>query len=99
MLIPHLIGTSSGFGRELVASALARGERVIATARSIEKISSFRSLPGASPSRLALMRLDVAESAENIQRIVDQAVSIWGRIDVVVNNAGLGMKSVLEEGG
>ncbi|KIP06171.1 hypothetical protein PHLGIDRAFT_36076 [Phlebiopsis gigantea 11061_1 CR5-6] len=94
-----ITGTSSGFGKELVTSALARGDRVIATARSLEKIKHFNSLPEASPSRLALLRLDVADSPENIQRTVERAIAIWGRIDVVVNNAGLGMKSVLEEGG
>lgn len=92
-------GTSSGFGKQLVASVLARGDCVIATARSIEKIKGFQSLPGACPSRLALLRLDVTDSIENIQRIMDHALTLWGRIDVVVNNAGLGMKSVLEEGG
>ena len=92
-------GTSSGFGKELVASVLARGDRVIATARSIEKIKAFWALPGASPSRLALLRLDVADSAESIQRTMDHALTLFGRIDVVVNNAGLGMKAVLEEGG
>lgn len=46
-----------------------------------------------------MLRLDVSDTVENIQRVVDCAISIWGRIDVVVNNAGLGMKSVLEEGG
>lgn len=45
------------------------------------------------------MRLDVTDSAETIQKIMDMALSVWGYIDVVVNNAGLGMKSVLEEGG
>ncbi|EKM60033.1 uncharacterized protein PHACADRAFT_250900 [Phanerochaete carnosa HHB-10118-sp] len=94
-----ITGTSSGFGKQLVASVLARGDRVIATARSIEKIKSFSSLPEASPSRLALLKLDVSDTAESIQRTVNHALSIWGRIDVVVNNAGLGMKSVLEEGG
>ena len=97
-LITTCAGTSSGFGKQLVTSVLARGDRVIATARNIEKIKHFQSLPDAS-SRLALLRLDVSDSAENIQRIVEYAISIWGRIDVVVNNAGLGMKSVLEEGG
>lgn len=78
---------------------LARGDRVVATARSVDKIKSLCSLPGASPSRLALLKLDVTDSIESIQRTMNHAISIWGRIDVVVNNAGLGMKSVLEEGG
>lgn len=72
---------------------------MIATARTIEKIKAFWRLPGANSSNLALLRLDVSDSPEKIQRVVDHAMSIWGRIDVVVNNAGIGMKSVLEEGG
>lgn len=78
---------------------LARGDRVIATARSLEKIKIFWTLPDAHPSRLHLLRLDIADTPANIQKVMDQALSIWGRIDVVVNNAGIGMKSVLEEGG
>ena len=98
--LPILItGTSSGFGKALVSSVLARGDLVIATARSIEKIKSFYSLAGARASNLQLLRLDISESPEKIQRVIDHALSIWGRIDVVVNNAGIGMKSVLEEGG
>lgn len=94
-----MLGTSSGFGKALVSSVLARGDRVIATARSIEKIKIFYSLPGARTSNLQLLRLDISESPEKVQRVIDHALSIWGRIDVVVNNAGIGMKSVLEEGG
>lgn len=78
---------------------LARGDRVIATARSLNKIKPFWSLPGASPSNLQLLPLDVSDTPDKIQRTMDHAISIWGSIDVVVNNAGLGMKSVLEEGG
>lgn len=92
-------GTSSGFGKALVASVLARGDRVIATARTLEKIKAFWSLPGARSSNLHLLRLDVSESPEKIQAVIDRALAVWGQIDVVINNAGLGMKSVLEEGG
>lgn len=93
------LGTSSGFGKRLVASVLARGDLVIATARSIDKLQSFYSLPGAHPSRLHLLRLDITDSIENIQRIIDEARSVWGRIDVLVNNAGYGLKATIEEGG
>lgn len=99
LILTKRSGTSSGFGKHLVASVLARGDRVIATARCLEKVKLFWTLPNAHPSCLHLLRLDVTDSPANIQKIMDQAVSIWGRIDVVVNNAGLGMKAVLEEGG
>lgn len=94
-----LLGTSSGFGKRLVASILNRGDRVIATARSLEKIQSLRSLPGANPSTLHLLRLDITDSIETIQHVVGDALSVWGRIDVLVNNAGYGMKATIEEGG
>ena len=94
-----MLGTSSGFGKALVGSVLARGDRVIATARSLEKLKIFWTLPNAHPSSLHLLRLDVSDTPANIQKVMDQALAVWGRIDVVVNNAGLGMKSVLEEGG
>ena len=65
----------------------------------MEKIKIFWTLPGAHSTTLHLLKLDVADSPANIQRVIDQALSVWGRIDVVVNNAGLGLKGVLEEGG
>lgn len=99
LIVVLLSGTSSGFGKRLVASILARGDRVIATARSIDKMQSLYSLPGACPSRLYLIRLDISDSLETIQKVVAQAMSVWGRIDVLVNNAGYGVKSVIEEGG
>ncbi len=72
---------------------------MIATARSIDKLQSFYSLPGAHPSRLHLLRLDIADSIDNIQHTINEALSGWGRIDVLVNNAGYGLKATIEEGG
>lgn len=75
-------GCSSGFGRRLVISAISRGDRVIATARTLENIQ----IPP-SPN-LRLRQLDVTAGFEAIKVKLDEAVRIWGRIDVVVNNAG-----------
>ena len=80
-------------------SALARGDCVIATARCLEKMQGLLSLTHAERRRLNLLQLDVTDSMETIQKKMDQALSVWGRIDVVVNNAGFGVKSLLEEGG
>ncbi|KAJ2964175.1 hypothetical protein NUW54_g14251 [Trametes sanguinea] len=90
-------GTSSGFGKRLVLSILARGDCVIATARNLEKLRA--TFPAAERSRLCLLQLDVSDSAEVVQQRMKEALSLWGRIDVVVNNAGYGVKAVLEEGG
>jgi NADP-dependent 3-hydroxy acid dehydrogenase YdfG len=88
-----LIGCSSGFGRHLVTSALARGDRVIATARKVDRI-------GAAPSpNLRVLQLDVTAGLDAIKAKVNDAAKVWGQIDVVVNNAGVGYLGLLEEGG
>ncbi|KAH7912899.1 hypothetical protein BJ138DRAFT_1134454 [Hygrophoropsis aurantiaca] len=89
-----ITGTSSGFGRRLVAAARSRGDRVIATARTIEKIQDLP--PGPD---LHILQLDVDSSTEVIKSRIDEAVKVWGTIDVLVNNAGKGLPGLLEEGG
>jgi len=92
-----ITGTSSGMGRALVKSALDRNDKVIATARVLEQIQDLRTL--ADSSRLHLMQLDITDSQDIINSKVTEAIGIWGRIDVLVNNAGTGVKMILEEGG
>ena len=92
-----ITGTSSGMGRALVKSALDRHDKVIATARVLEQIQGLRSF--ADPTRLYLMQLDITDSQDVINSRVTEAIAVWGRIDVLVNNAGTGVKMILEEGG
>jgi len=87
-----ITGCSSGFGRRLVISALARGDRVIATARAVDDIK----IP--SSPNLNVLQLDVTADFEVIKAKLDQAAEIWGHIDVLVNNAGAGYLGMLEEG-
>ncbi|KAJ6612680.1 hypothetical protein B0H10DRAFT_2051474 [Mycena sp. CBHHK59/15] len=90
-----ITGTSSGFGRCLISSVLARGDRVIATSRSREPIQD---LEGTSDS-LRLLELDVTAGEQVVRERVAEAVGIWGRLDVLVNNAGSCYLGILEEGG
>lgn len=87
-------GTSSGFGRELVHAALERGDCVVATAR---RLDSIQDLP--QTDRIRLMEVDVTEGFASLKTKLDIAASFFGRIDVVVNNAGHGFTNILEEGG
>ncbi|KAL4063820.1 hypothetical protein J3A83DRAFT_4361908 [Scleroderma citrinum] len=89
-----ITGTSSGFGRRLVNAVLERGDRVIASARSLETIQDFPSNPD-----LHLLQLDITAGTEVVKARVDAAAAVWKSIDVVVNNAGEGLPGLLEEGG
>lgn len=79
-----ITGCSSGFGFELVHSALARGDRVIATARSLDKIRYLQ-----RTDRCYVMKVDVSEEDENVmERIAKEAWGVWDGVDIIVNNAG-----------
>lgn len=88
------VGSSSGFGRRLALAALARGDLVIVTARTLSKVDDFP-----KSSRLHLIQLDVCDGEEIIKRKLEEAPQVWGRIDVCVNNAGIGLKGFIEESG
>ena len=86
-------GASRGFGRELAAQALARGDRVAATLRRPGQLDD---LAGQYPGRLWLRALDVTDTGQ-LRRVVDQAFTDLGRIDVAVSNAGAGLFGAAED--
>ncbi|KAH9947179.1 NAD-P-binding protein [Amylocystis lapponica] len=88
-----ITGTSSGFGARLVKQVLARGDLVIATVRRREDFK----VPDVDWARVRVLVLDLSDTEERIQSVVDEALSAWGRIDVLVNNAGFNIKGALEE--
>ncbi|GHG73329.1 oxidoreductase [Streptomyces griseocarneus] len=86
-------GTSSGFGRELTRAVVAHGDRVVATARDVAAVEDLVAL---APDRVRAVRLDVTD-AESIRQAVAEAEAGFGRIDVLVNNAGSGLLGAFEE--
>jgi NAD(P)-dependent dehydrogenase (short-subunit alcohol dehydrogenase family) len=88
-----ITGSSTGFGRELAEEALAQGHRVVATARRPEALDD---LVQKYPQTARAVRLDVTKP-EEVRAAVDEAVKAFGRIDVLVNNAGYGLIGALEE--
>ncbi|KAL1725288.1 hypothetical protein EV714DRAFT_240127 [Schizophyllum commune] len=90
-----ITGTTSGLGKRLVNEVLSRGDLVIATGRSIESLKAQYE----ESEQLKLMQLDVTEGPEQIAAKVQEALGVWGRIDVLVNNAGIGYPSLIEEAG
>jgi NAD(P)-dependent dehydrogenase (short-subunit alcohol dehydrogenase family) len=86
-------GSSRGLGREIVLAALAAGHRVAATARKPEQLADLVERYG---DRVLPVELDVAD-AEAAERAVRAAVEAFGRLDVVVNNAGYANLASVED--
>ena len=87
-----ITGASRGMGAEITAAALAQGDAVVATAR---KSSAVTNALGLQPGLLAV-DLDVT-SEPAAQQAVKLAMEHFGRIDVLVNNAGYGLAGAVEE--
>lgn len=86
-------GSSTGFGRSIVRTALSRGANVVATARDT---STLRALAAGQPGNLLAAELDVTR-ADQIQSAISAAIDVFGDIDVLVNNAGYGFQGGIEE--
>ena len=88
-----ITGTSRGFGRIWAQAALARGDKVAATARDVKTLAP---LVERYPDRIEPIALDVTDRAA-VFRAIQQAHEKFGRLDVVVNNAGYGLFGAIEE--
>ena len=89
-----ITGAGSGIGAGVARAALQAGHRVVATGRNMEKLSgAFANL---ASDDLLLERLDVTSETE-AKRAADAAVARFGRIDVLVNNAGYSLLGNFEE--
>jgi NAD(P)-dependent dehydrogenase (short-subunit alcohol dehydrogenase family) len=88
-----ITGSSRGFGRQFTEAALERGDRVAATARSTDTLTDLVAEYGDSVLPLTLDVTDKAAVAE----AVNLAHRHFGRLDVVVNNAGYGLFGAIEE--
>ena len=88
-----ITGCSTGLGKVLAETALRAGHQVVATARKPEQIANLASLYG---DRALVLTLDVTSQA-SIDAAVEAAIARFGRIDVLVNNAGYGIAGAIEE--
>jgi len=88
-----ITGAASGFGHAFAEHALAQGHNVVATARDAGRLADLVAL---APDRVLATPLDV-DAAGAAEAAVQAAVARFGRIDVLINNAGYGVVGALEE--
>jgi NAD(P)-dependent dehydrogenase (short-subunit alcohol dehydrogenase family) len=86
-------GASSGFGRAITTAAVGAGDIVVATARRPDALDDAAA---AHPDQVEAVALDVTDTAA-IDTVVGQVIARYGRIDVLVNNAGHGQVGAVEE--
>ena len=88
-----ITGCSTGLGRHLAEAVLGAGHQAVVTARNLTNVDDLLSR---YPGHAIGISLDVTDDAQ-IRSAVDQAIARFGQIDVLVNNAGYGYRSAVEE--
>jgi len=88
-----ITGASRGFGRVWAEAALKRGDKVAATARKLESIAGLKEMYG---DNVLTLELDVTNH-DQVNSAVTQAHAHFGRLDVVLNNAGYSLVGTIEE--
>lgn len=89
-----ITGASRGFGRVWADAALKRGDKVAATARKLESISDLQEKYG---DKVLTLELDVTKP-DQVKTAVAKANAYFGRLDIVLNNAGYSLVGTIEEG-
>jgi NAD(P)-dependent dehydrogenase (short-subunit alcohol dehydrogenase family) len=89
-----ITGAGSGLGTGIARAALRAGDRVVATGRNLEKVR--KAFPDVAPEYIAYVQLDVADEVQ-AKAAVDEAIKRFGRIDVLVNNAGYSLLGNFEQ--
>jgi NAD(P)-dependent dehydrogenase (short-subunit alcohol dehydrogenase family) len=89
-----ITGCSKGLGRALAERVLQHGQRAVVTARNVDQI---RDIAAIYPESALALPLDVNDSRQ-VNDVLAQTDNTFGRIDVLVNNAGYGYLAAIEEG-
>ena len=88
-----ITGISSGLGKALADEVMATGDFVLGTFRQQQQVDEFNA---ANPERGMALRLDLTDS-NGIRAVIERVITRFGRVDVLVNNAGFGFAGAVEE--
>ncbi|MGF6770472.1 NADP-dependent 3-hydroxy acid dehydrogenase YdfG [Paraburkholderia sp. GAS199] len=92
-----ITGASSGLGEATARLLASQGAAVVLGARRVERIDALAAAIVADGGKALAVATDVTDASQ-VQRLVDKAVETYGRVDVMLNNAGLMPHSLLERG-
>jgi short-subunit dehydrogenase len=94
--IVFISGASNGIGKQLAIDFAKRGAKVIGCGRSIDRLKEvLKEVRQASPDSL-MMGCDVSD-AEQVRAMMDRALNDYGKVDILINNAGIGMRKPFYE--
>lgn len=88
-----ITGASAGFGKSFAEYAISQGYNVVVTARRLDKLEAIKAI---APNQVEVLRMDVNNNDE-IAGAVKAVIARFGRIDVLINNAGFGIVGAVEE--
>ncbi|PID93829.1 MAG: short chain dehydrogenase [Bacteroidetes bacterium] len=88
-----ITGASSGIGRALAVQFVKQGSMVVLAARSKEKLLEVEASLQGYPGKVLVVPTDVSVEKE-CQRLVEKTVAVFGRIDILINNAGISMRAL-----
>ncbi|KAJ4328899.1 hypothetical protein N0V84_000687 [Fusarium piperis] len=91
-LVWLITGATSGIGASLIEQVAARGDKVIASGRNVEK-----RLGHLKSDKIALLELDITSTLVDLKKKIEKAWEIFGKIDVLMNNAGMSAMRSAEE--
>ena len=89
-------GASSGIGKALAFEFASRGSKLVLAARNIEKLKEIEKTLTKQGSQVLIVKTDVSIESD-CQNLISEAVAKFGRIDVLINNAGISMRAMFKD--
>lgn len=91
-----ITGASSGIGEALAVEAAKQGAKVVMGARNVEKLKILAEQIQSEGGKVSFVEMDVTKE-EDCKRLIENTISVFGRIDVLINNAGISMRALFED--